>query len=181
MDIEHDRAVITNETPERVVATRGPAIAEPVVIATPVESEVRDVRTRNTISFPAIIAGILAILMLVVGGVIVARAGIDGSLDDPLVTVVGITGTALGGIVVFALGLGLLFAAFSGERGAILFLSVLIGVAAAVIAIEPNIADGKLGLERGFAVVLAIAAGAVALASALAPTMRLSSHRVERF
>lgn len=181
MNIDHDRAVITSDVAEPTVVPAQPLRPEPAVIA-PVTTtrEVHNVSTRRTISFPSVLAGFLSIALLIVGGVLVARAGIDGPMDDPVVTVAGISGTAIGGLILLAFGLGLLFAAFSGERGAILFLSVLIGVAATVIAIEPDVADGKLGFERGFAVLLAFAAGAVALAAALAPTLRLSSQRVER-
>jgi hypothetical protein len=181
MNIEHDRSVITTETAEPVVVAARPVVAtEPVVVA-PATREVHNVQTRRTISFPSILAGALSIVMLIIGGVMVARAGFDGPLDEPVVTVAGISGTAIGGLALLAFGLGLLLAAFSGERGAILFLSILTGIAATVVAIEPNIADGKLGFERGFMVLLAIASAVVALVAALAPTMRLSSQRVERF
>ncbi len=189
MDIDAERSVVSSTTAptampvQQVPVQQVPVqqVAEPVVVAAgPVEREVHDVRTRRTISFPAIFAGVLAALMMIIGGALMARAGVDDSLGDPVVTVAGIDGTAVGGMVLLALGLGLLFAAFSGERGAILFLSVLIGIAAAIIAIEPTVADGNLGFSRGFGVLLALAAGAVALASALTPTVRMSSHRVER-
>jgi hypothetical protein len=182
MDIDQDRSVVTTSSPAPRVVGVAP-VAEDRIVVTPtttVEREVHDVQTRRTVSFPAIAAGALSIAMLVIGGVMMARAGLDDSLKEPVVDVLGATGTAVGGIVLVALGLGLLFAAFSGERGVILFLSTLTGIVATIIAIEPNVADGAIGFSRGFAVLLALAAAGVALAAALTPTVHMSTRRIER-
>ena len=158
-DPPHDQRVTESET------------AVPAVAHTdPVESEtVRTVRTtRFTPS--AVLAAVVAIVMLVAGGITVARAGIDASLGQPVVTVAGFTATALLGLIVFGYGAVLLMAALGRQQRVILGLGI-VGVVVGLIAVfEPSIGGDSLAIERRLGVWVAIAMAAIVV-SALLPTM----------
>lgn len=116
----------------------------------------------------------------VIGAVAMARAGLSGPLDQPVVQVAGVTHTAILGIIALAMGVVLVWAGLSRERGAILFTTILFGAAALVAAIEPGVGGGALAIERSWAVVLVIGFAILALVAASAPTIWRSSDRVER-
>ena len=101
-------------------------------------------------------------------------AGIDSSLDEPVVEVAGYTATALLGLIVFVFGLLLLVAALSRADSAILFLGIAGGVMALVAVFQPSVGEGSLAIERRFAVLTAIVMGVV-VAAALLPTVRRRS------
>ena len=92
-----------------------------------------------TISPAAVVACVASIVLLLFGAINVARAGLDGPLRDPVVEVAGYKGTAVLGLIMLGVGIVLLGAAFSRDRGAILFVSIVIGVAGATLAIEPTV------------------------------------------
>ena len=152
--------------------------AEPVVVPGRHDQVVR-VASDALIMPAAAIAGVLSVLMLVFGGVAMARAGFDGPIDEPVVSVGGFTATAVLGMLVAGAGFALLCAALARSRSAILLFSIIIGVGAVIAAIEPDVGNGALATERGFAVLTAIAAGVVILAATLVPTIRRTSTHVE--
>jgi uncharacterized membrane protein len=151
-----------------------PVAAVPVDTAAVVGTET--VLTSRTSGFTpsALIAGIVAIGLLVLGGITAARAGIDSSLDDPVVTVAGYTATALLGLIEIAFGLVLLIAAVAQARRVILVLGITGGVMALVAVFQPSVGEGSLAIEQGFAVIAAIVMGALVV-TALLPTMRRKS------
>jgi len=134
------------------------------------------VLTSHTARFePAsIVAAIVAIGLLLLGGITVARAGLDGSLDEPVVTVAGFTATALLGAIEIAFGLLLLAAALSQARRMILFLGIVGGVVALIATFQTSLGHGSLAIERGFAIIAAIIMAVVVLA-ALLPTVQRRS------
>ncbi len=108
--------------------------------------------------------------MLVAGGITVARAGLDASLGQPVVTVAGFTATALLGLIVFGYGAVLLMASLGSQQHVILGLGI-VGVVVGLIAVfEPSIGGDSLAIERRLGVWTAIAMAAVVV-SALLPTM----------
>jgi hypothetical protein len=137
------------------------------------------VTSAATISPAAIVGGIFAVALLVFGGVVLARAGLDGPMDDPLVSVGGFTATATLGIIAVVAGLALLISSLARAREAILLFSIVIGVLALIAAIEPNLGNGALGVERGWAVLVAIASAVVILTATLVPTVRRTASHVE--
>ena len=168
------------QTQQPVVVAAQPAASTPVVHVQPAAPEV--VRSRRVVSWrtfapAAWLGAVLAVVLIVIGAVAVLRAGLDGPLDDPVVSVAGFDHTALLGLIEAGAGIVLLFAALSRDRGAILGVSLLIGIAALVAAIEPP-AD-TLAIERSFAVIIAIAAGVVALVAAIAPSVWRTTERVD--
>lgn len=137
----------------------------------------RSVRTSLFDPSP-ICAGVVAVLLLVIGGITLARAGVDSSLDKPVVNVAGFTATALLGVFEVAFGILLLIAALSRARAAIMFFSI-VGVIVGLIGVfQPTVGNGSLALERGFAVIVTIAM-LVVLISTVFPTVRRTSSVVE--
>lgn len=154
---------------ERVVVQPAPEVARTRTVAA---------RRYDPASALAVVA---AIALGVVGAVAVARAGLDGPLDDPVVEVAGFSHTALLGLIELGMALILLAVGLSRDRGALLFTSILFGAAALVAAIEPDVGGDALAIETSWAVVLVIAFGVIALAAAIVPAMWRTTERVERF
>jgi hypothetical protein len=181
MKIHSDRSQIVDERePVAMNSAAGAAAGalpppQPVPVAE-VAVGTETVLTSRTSGFtPGVnVAGVVAIGLLILGGITVARAGIDSSLDQPVVEVAGYTATALLGLIELVFGLFLLIAALSRANSAILFLGIAGGVFALVAVFQPSVGEGSLAIERGFAVVAAIVMGVV-VAAALLPTMRRRS------
>ncbi len=176
MDIQSDRSAIVNEqAPQVVVPT---ATGDVGYVATPIPSTETVVTTRTSWFTPtALVASLAAIALMVVGGITVARAGLDGPLDEPIVSAANYTATAVLGLIELGIGIVLLSAALSRSREGILFIGIVGGVLALIAVFEPTIGNGALAIERPFAVIVAIVMGAVVL-SALLPSIRRSN--VER-
>ena len=183
MEIQSDRAAIIDER-DRIVVAASPvspddAFAPPpppaaAVIQRAAASET--VLTSRSSGFTpgALVAGIAAIGLLIIGGITAARAGVDSTLDQPVVEVGGYTATALLGLLELALGIALLTAAIARARSVILFLGIAGGVMALVAVFQPSVGEGSLAIERNFAMVAAIVMGVVVAASLL-PTVRRNS------
>ena len=168
--------------PTAVVAE--PAVVQQPVVQQPVVQQPVPVATRQTtmartFSIPAAVAGIAAIALIVLGAVALARTDLDSPLSEPVVSVAGVDHNAVLGIVELLAGVALLLAAVSRSRGAIMFISVVIGVAALVALIEPTVAGDTMPIERGFAAVVAIAAAVVLLTAVLTPSVRRVTQVVE--
>lgn len=184
MRIESERDVVIDE---RELVAVEPALVEPTSVqpipevvgeawVAPVQAtSVRTVRT-SRFSASMIIAGLAAIALLVLGGVTAARAGLDGSLDEPVVNVAGFTATGLLGAIELGLGAVFLIAALARQRQTILFVGILGGVGALIAVFQPSLGRGSLAIERGFAVWAAIVMGVIVV-SALLPTVRRISTR----
>ena len=172
MEIQSDRSQVVDEREPMVTAP--PAAVGEVAFVEPLQPALASetVRTSRTSGFTpaALVAGIVAIGLLLIGGITAARAGIDGSLDEPVVEVAGYTATALLGLIELVVGIALLSAALSRAQSAILFLGMAGGVMALVAVFQPSVGEGSLAIERGVAVVAALVMAAVVLA-ALLPTI----------
>ncbi len=200
MDIESNRTEYINEHGERVIATQGPGgvpvVGETVVgtpgagpliagpeaeyiVHEPAVTETRRVSTFGSVALFAVVAGIVAVVLLVLGGITVARAGLDGAMDEPVVNVAGFTATALLGLIELGFGVVLLLAALGRAREFVLFLGVIGSVASIVAVFQPDIGNGALAMEKGLAVLLTILFLVVTVAAFL-PTFRHSSSRIKR-
>lgn len=142
--------------------------------------ETVQVRSSVTISPAAVVAGVASIVLLLFGAINIARAGLAAPLRDPVVQVAGYEGTAVLGLIVLGAGIALLGAAFSRDRGAILFVSIVIGVAGATLAIEPTVGGELISSESSFGVAVLIVAAFVAFVAAVAPSVRRTTNRFER-
>lgn len=183
---------ITAETPRQAAsfaAPAAPAVAvEPVgqvPAQPPIQVPVERVRgaevtaTRWRVSPAAVMAGATSVVLLLWGAVTLARAGTDTPWREPIVEVAGATGTAILGMIVLGAGGVLLLAAFTRNRGAIGFVSVVLGVAAATVAIEPTVGADALGADRNGAIAALILLGITLLVALLAPDVDRVDERRE--
>lgn len=182
MNILSNKSVSVDEREEMVRApepfdevTESPpaeAITESVPDVAVASARAETVRTVRTTRFTpsAVVAAVVAIAMLVLGGITVSRAGLDGRLEEPVVTVAGFTATALLGLIVFGFGAALLIAALAKQRHAILGLGIIGGVAGMIAMFEPNVGGASLSIGRGLGLWTAIAMAAIVV-SALLPTV----------
>jgi hypothetical protein len=132
------------------------------------------VRERVSTFAPGQIVSLVGGLVLVIVGLIaLLRAGIDGSLDDPVVSVMGWDHSAWLGVVEVGVGV-LLMVAGSGAAGRPLsiLIGVLMVVAGVLILAEERARPEELGIEREFGWPVAIFGGVVALAALVIPTWR---------
>lgn len=174
MDIESNKSVTVDERDETVAA---PAPIAESAASVPVTSDVvlaraETVRTIRTANYTpsAVVAAVVAIAMLVLGGIAGVRAGIDGSLGQPVVTVAGFSATALLGLIVFGFGAMLLSAALARQQRSILTLGILGGVAGLIAVFEPTVGGESLPIERRLAILAVITMAAIVV-SALLPTV----------
>jgi hypothetical protein len=155
--------------------------AQPVVAAPPAYSDRRvdRVESSSMVAPHAIVGGLFAVAMLVWGGVAMARAGFDGEIKTPVVDVLGIQGNALSGAIVAGVGLIMLLVAISQDRGSVIFMSIVLGVASLIAAIEPSVGNDALGIDSTLPVLLAIGSAVTLLVALLAPTVIRRSRTVE--
>jgi len=124
------------------------------------EETVETVRQRfDVASMLAVAAGVG---LVGIGAVALVRAGVDGSWYGPVVRVVGIDHTPLLGAVEVGVGALLVLAGLAGARVLAAFVALVAGVGAAIAAVEPDLVDRELALQRGWATALAV--GGVLLA-----------------
>jgi hypothetical protein len=171
------RIVEQTTVPEEQPVTRERAT---YVDSAPADHGLARTESITSVAPHSIAAGILAVLMLVWGGVAMARAGFGDDLRDPVVEVFGLSGNAVSGIIVAGLGLLLLIAAVSRDRGPVVFLTIVIGIAAVIFAIEPNAGDEALGVETTLPLLIAIGCGIVLLAALALPTVNRRTQHIER-
>jgi hypothetical protein len=127
------------------------------------------VDTHRRVSPSAIVATAASVVLLLWGAVVLARAGLGGRLDTPVVEVTGYSATAVLGLVVAGVGLLLLVAALSRHRGAIVLVAVLAAVGAATLVIEPDTALRTLAGERDFGVAALIVLVITAVTAIVSP------------
>jgi len=122
---------------------------------------------RRVISPAQVVAGIIGLVLVVIGGVALARVGLS-SWTDETTTVLAFDHTALMGLIDIVAGLLFLAAAASsGVRGALIGLSLIAVAFGAIVAIEPDAFDSALGGGRELGV-LYIVIGVVGMLAALA-------------
>jgi hypothetical protein len=97
-----------------------------VVEADDIRSETRTATSRVVVSPGQVIAGVLGLVVAIIGVVTVARAGIDSSMNDPIVRAAGFDQSALLGAIEVGLGLLLILGALSyAARGLIIGVGVI--------------------------------------------------------
>ena len=97
-----------------------------VVEADDFRSETRTATSRVVVSPGQVIAGVLGIFVAIIGVITVSRAGIDSSMNDPIVRAAGFNQSALLGAIEVGLGLLLILGALSyAARGLIIGVGVI--------------------------------------------------------
>lgn len=166
-----DPVIVEERTPENRPAAPADRTATDRV-------ETDRVETRRRMAPHSVAAGLLAIGMLLWGGVAMARAGFGDDLRDPGVEVFGIAGNAISGLIVAAIGLLLLLAAASYERGPAVVISILAGIAALIVAIEPGVGDDALGTSSTLPTLVAVGCAVVVLVALAFPIVDQRSRRI---
>jgi hypothetical protein len=138
------------------------------------------VRTTSARGFTpdAMIAGLVGLIALIVGLIVLVRAGLHAPLSQPVVTVLGFTHTATLGLIEVGLGLFLVIAAASRSRSAEAFGGLAMVVGGVVGVVQYSSFNETLALERGWAWMVVIAGGIVAAAALLLPRMARRSTTV---
>jgi lysylphosphatidylglycerol synthetase-like protein (DUF2156 family) len=140
--------------------------------------ETVDVR-ENRWDLGSALAVAAGIALIVIGAVALVRTGVDGTWYRPVEQVLGMDHTPLLGAVEIGAGVLLVLAGLAGARMFAALVAAAIGVGATIVAIEPEVADPELAMERDWAIVLAVGGFLVALLL-VASRERRRSHRVER-
>jgi hypothetical protein len=122
------------------------------------------------------ILGVAAVLLLM-GAITLARAGLDGDMAVPVVSVLGFTHTAWLGFLELAFGLLLLLGGLSpAVRDLGLAMGIVTLLAGILIVIEPSAPPAELAIERSYGWLL-IVLGAVAAVGGLLPGGRVRRWR----
>jgi hypothetical protein len=99
-----------------------------------VRSETRVASSRFVFSPGQILAGILGVVVAIIGIIAVSRGGIDGTLNVPMVSVAGTDQSAMLGLAEFAAGLLLVLGALSyAARWLIAFVGVVMVIGGVVL------------------------------------------------
>lgn len=119
------------------------------------------------------IAGIIGLVLTVMGGVALARLLPTNSLTAETTTVVGVGHTPL--MAIITLGLGLLFLAEAGTplevQPGMIFLGVLSLAFGLIVVIEPDAFDGALALGETGGWFYAVVGAVSAITGIIAPTV----------
>jgi hypothetical protein len=125
---------------------------------------------RRVVSPAQVVAGLIGLILVVIGGVVLARVGLDNLTADTT-TVLGLDHTALMGIIDVIAGLFFLgAAASSGVRGGLIGLSMGAIGFGAIVAIEPDAFNSSLGGGSGLGVFYIIIGAVGLLAAFVFPT-----------
>jgi len=178
--------------PDPVVQVQ-PAVSRPVVqVSTqPVvrETVVGSPLARGTIAttstrrfaFDSFVVGLVGLALTIIGLIAVTRAGFDGTMEEPVVEVLGFTHTTTLGLIEAFLGIALLICAATTSRSGALFFGLVLGVAGIVGAVQTESFERSLGLESSLAWLAVVAAAVILLVSLLVPRMTARTARIEPY
>lgn len=131
------------------------------------------VTSSRTWSPAQIFAGLIGLLLTVMGGVALARLLPTSSLTAEATTVFGVGHTPL--MAIITLGLGLLYLAEAGApfevQPGLIFLGVLSLAFGLIVVIEPAAFDGALGLGENGGWFYTIIGAISAIAGIISPTL----------
>jgi hypothetical protein len=131
-----------------------------------IRSERRVAASRFVFSPGQILAGILGIVVAIIGIIAVARAGIDGSLNVPAVSVAGTDQSAMLGLAEFAAGLLLILGAMNyAFRGLIAFVGVVMVIGGVVLGAANSTILQDVGTSQGTGWVIMVG-GIIAIVAA---------------
>jgi hypothetical protein len=152
----------------------------PVVTQTPVEASTVVRRSRMRFSVAGVAALVMGVALTLWSVIVLARAGLEDPLREPVVEVAGLSATAVLGLVAGGAGVALIIAGLVRSRPFLLFVSIAVGIGAAALLIEPDLRGPELMAEERFAVWTLIAACVVAALALLVPDLRRDHVVVDR-
>jgi hypothetical protein len=113
-------------------------------------SETRVASSRFVFSPGQILAGVLGVVVAIIGIIAVSRGGIDGSLNVPVVSVAGTDQSAMLGLGEFAAGLLLVLGALSyAARWLIAFVGVVMVIGGVVLGAANSTILHDVGTSQG--------------------------------
>ena len=128
----------------------------------------------------AVIASVVGLVILVVGLIAVVRAGFNGPMSLPVVSVVGFTHTTTLGLIEIAIGAALLISGATRSRSGEIFFGAVLGIAGFVGAVQTKSFTKSLALESSMAWLCVLAAVVVVLAALLLPRYARNSTVIEQ-
>jgi hypothetical protein len=180
----HERSDVYVQEPAATVIdvpANGPVVETPVapVVVAPVSAG--QVRTAYNSRFApdSIIAGVVGLVLLVIGLIAIVRGGFDGPMSQPVVQVLGFTHTTTLGLIEIVIGLALLLSGSTRSRSGEMFFGAVLGIAAFVGAVQTDSFRKSLALESSFAWLCVIAAVVVVLSAMLLPRYARNSTVIE--
>ena len=151
-----------------------------VVDSGDVRSETRATSSRFVFSPGQIIAGILGLVVAIIGIIAVSRGGIDDSLNVPVVSVAGTDQSAMLGLMEFAAGLLLVLGALSyALRWLVAFVGVVMIVGGVVLGAASAEILQDIGTSQGTGWAIMVG-GIIAVVAASLGTIVRTRRSVER-
>ena len=142
-----------------------------------VRSETRVSSSRFVFSPGQIVAGVLGIIVAIIGIIAISRGGIDGSLNVPVVNVAGTDQSAMLGLAEFAAGLLLILGAMSyGARGLIAFVGVVMVIGGVVLGAAGTTILNDVGTSQGTGWALMVGGIIALVAVSLGSIVRTRRH-----
>ena len=172
--VEPQPAVVQPAT----VVQPAPAVVQPAAVVAPAAASVRTASGRR-FAPDAIVTALVGLALLLIGLIAITRAGLDGPMSDPVVSVLGFTHTATLGFIEAGLGLCLLLCGATQSRSGALFFGSVLGIAGFVGAVQADSFKHSLALESSMAWLAVIAAVAVVLSALLMPRVVTRSTTIE--
>ena len=126
----------------------------------------------------SVLATAAGVALTVIGVLALVRTGVDETWYSPVEEVASVSHTPLLGAIEVGVGVLLILAGLTGARMVAALVALVAGIGAAVVAIEPELVDQELALERGWAAALAVALLALALVLVMARERR-QERRIE--
>jgi hypothetical protein len=143
-------------------------------------SETRATSSRFVFSPGQILAGILGIVVAVIGIIAMSRGGLDGSLNKPVVDVAGTDQSAMLGIAEFALGLLLVLGALNyAARWLIAFVGVVMVIGGVVLGTAGSTILEDVGTSQGTGWAIMVG-GIIAIVAASLGVFVRTKRSVER-
>jgi hypothetical protein len=133
---------------------------------------------RRTWSPAQFVAGLVGFLLVVLGGIALARLGFAGSITGETATIAGLSATRLWAIIEIVLGLILLGIASSPYRvrGGLMTMGLLFSAFGVIVAVEPAPFGDTLGLDQTSGVIWLITGLILVVVAWVSPTI-ISQHR----
>ena len=151
-----------------------------VVDSGDVRSETRATSSRFVFSPGQIIAGILGLVVAIIGIIAVSRGGIDDSLNVPVVSVAGTDQSAMLGLMEFGAGLLLVLGALSyALRWLVAFVGVVMIVGGVVLGAASAEILQDIGTSQGTGWAIMVG-GIIAVVAASLGTIIRTRRSVER-
>ncbi|CAN5846707.1 hypothetical protein BH23ACT5_BH23ACT5_09480 [soil metagenome] len=137
--------------------------------------EIVDARTWSPAQF---VAGLVGFLLVVLGGIALARLGFTGSITGESTTIAGVSATRLWAIIMIVLGLILLGVASSPYRvrGGLMTMGLLFAAFGVIVAVEPSPFGDTLGVDRTSGVIWLVTGLVLVVVAWVSPTI-ISRHR----